>query len=303
MIGLVIVGVVIVIGAVILIATPAGDQNNDSEGSGSVIVSVTDAAANMENVSEVELQLEGVELQKQDGEWTEISGKNETYALLQLNESGNARFYENADVAAGTYDRMRVELDEATVITSDGQEREAVTPAEMLTIEAQTRVETDATSTVEFDFKADQSLQTTTDGEYVFAPVVAVSTQSGADVSVEGEEGPVTTSGGEITSEITVGVDATGESKENFQLGADAELEISEDGQINVLGSSANTETGAEATTSAETTVEDGLEATDEAASNAAGEAEAVIEGAAGVNGQTQNEAGVETQTDGAVSN
>jgi hypothetical protein len=82
------------------------------------------------------------------------------------------------------------------------------------------------------DFLGDKSLHSTSNGEYVFAPVVVAESRSGGEVAV-GDSDEVEVLGGVVDSTATVGVDLDGVSRTNFTLMTGADLRV--DGSI--LGS------------------------------------------------------------------
>lgn len=226
-------------------ATGYGNNGDNNSAMGSVVFSVTDATAEIENVNEVRLELGGAELYSATRGWVRVSSDDVEYKLIELREVGVSKIYATANVAADTYSKVRVELKKATLEWSDkmsSETKEAILLTNNIEFNSNVVVTKGSTSSVELDFIASESLHTSTDGEYVFAPVVEVEVSSGANVEVDSTTGTVVTTGGTITSDISIGTDIDGSVKTNFKL--DADVEINLDGEVKLLNSSSGNVTG-----------------------------------------------------------
>lgn len=213
-------------------------SNNESPGpGGQIVISITDEAVNMKNVSEVMLTVSDIQMRNQAGEYVTVSDHDETYSLLELDASGKIMLYADTEIPTGTYDKVRVAMDGVTVVTKDGTKHKAVMPEDDFGIESTVVVkENSGASTVIIDFLASESLHRTEEGTYVFAPVVKLEARSNAEVKINTETGEVTIVDGKITTNTTVGVTLSGDTKLDYRLGSDAKLEITKDGTIQILG-------------------------------------------------------------------
>lgn len=261
---------VLLIGGILALNT-----SRESENSGTLFISVTDEAVDMETISEVSFEVDAVALRSSaEGQtWTEVSGGNESYNLLTLNETGQFKLYSQSNVAAGTYDEVRLTIGEVNVTTTDGTTSEAALPNDEMTFTGAVNISPDATSSVAFDVKADQSLHRTAEGEFVFAPVVEMTSQSNVAVNVD-EENTVTTSGGTLEANVSVGMTVEGGSQANFVLDTSSGVEIEQGGTIRLLGttqatSSANSTSSANAEANVNTETEADVEAGTDTEANA----------------------------------
>jgi hypothetical protein len=224
----------VIIGIIVVILIIIGIRNSDTETSentlnnavkGTVYVSVTDATANIANVNEIDLSVKKVELHSAAQGWMTIAADDKSYGLLALKQAGRTELYAKADVAADTYDRVRVTLGDATVKTKTRGDLKAVLPSPYVVINTNLTVGENTSSNLKLDILADQSLHTTSTGTYVFAPVVVAEARGGATVAVANDNA-VSVSGGTLSDTTTVGVDLTGVSKEDFRLTTDNSLRV-----------------------------------------------------------------------------
>lgn len=242
----IILGIVIVIaGAMYFMQRPADVANNvdinstnqtnqngeNTEATGRVVFSVTDAAADMGAVSEINMKVNSVEVHSATSGWATVSTTPRTYSLLSLNQRSQSELLADADIRAGTYDQIRLNVDSVAVITKAGATKVARLPSGVLTISSELIVNANETSSVNFDFVADKSLHTTANGEYVFAPVVKTETRSDTTVSIDSKS-VVTINGGNVDDTTTVGMDIDGSIKVNFQLKSNQKLNIGTDNKI-----------------------------------------------------------------------
>lgn len=219
----------VIVGAVVVIVVIIGalwyQQNKESDTTGTLFIGITDAAAEMAGVTDIDLKVKKVEVYNETQGWVTVSSANKTYSLLSLKNSGKTELYAEEKVATGSYDHVRVTIDDAVVKTTAQGSMSATLPTNEITISSAVNVRAGNNSYVKIDFLADKSLHMTTDKKYVFAPVVAVESRSNTQVTVADDDS-VTVSGGSVDSSLTVGVDLDGSSKNNFQLNTDAGLTV-----------------------------------------------------------------------------
>ena len=200
------------------------NQSSEDNNSGEVFVTVTDAAADMGAISEIELTVDKVEFRNEQNVWVDVDAEPQTYALIELKEQGAQELFAQAELAAGTYDRMRVTASQAVIIDNEGR-HEAAMPTNTFEFDGNLQVNSNAQSTATFDFIADESTHVTQEGDYVFAAVVEVTTRSNAQASVASNN-RVTISGGNTDDNFRVGTDINGNVGVGLSIPADAVLSL-----------------------------------------------------------------------------
>lgn len=219
-----------IIGLAILLLVSACETNGfeqepqqpAQETQGEVIMVVTDKAADMEAVSAIMITVEKVELQSPEGNWVTVSASEQTYNLLEL-QGGNHSLLVDENLAAGIYNQMRLQISEVVVTDTMG-EHDAKLPSHELKLVGNIEIQRGETTAVILDFIADESLHTTGQGDYIFAPVIQMEARHDPRISIQGQR--VQISGGEVKLKTKMGMDAQGKVGINVRIPADAELEI-----------------------------------------------------------------------------
>jgi len=232
---------------------PEGNPSGLS-GQGSVVFGITDAAADMKNISDIRMTVSKIDLHSTADSWVTVSSETETYDLLALNASGDVVLAGWTNVAAGTYDEARLAVDKVIVVMKDGSTKTAKLPSGELKFMQDVTIAANATSSVTLDFLGDKSLHLTGNGVYVFTPVVEAETRENAEVAVDGQD-RLTINKGTVRGKSSFGMDLNGEVKKNFQVKADAKIEIDAKGEIKLPAGLLKIQTGAagNATSSAKT--------------------------------------------------
>src|SRR5665213_1976884 len=200
------------------------------QGSGKVIYSITDAATNMGAVTEVDMTASQIDMHSAANGWITVSTTPQTFNLLELNAKNQTSLLAGVNIPVGTYDQVRLTIDKIVVKTNDGATNTAKLPSGMLTVNANVVVKDGATTSVHFDFLASKSLHLTSDGKYIFAPVMHVQTKSDADVTVDANKVvTISNSKGKIDSDENVGMDINGSVKANFELDAKTQFDVVND--------------------------------------------------------------------------
>lgn len=202
------------------------NNNNQSVDSGTVYLSVTDAAVNMGSVSKVTMTVDKSYVHSQAQGWVQVSSNSQTFSLLELKSKNQAQLLGRADLAADTYDQIWFHVT-AVKITESGKEKTATLPSNDVKISAIIKVMPNANTVATIDVLADQSLYKTDKGEFVFAPSIKLETRNSADVTVDGSN-MVTVAGGTVDSNIEAGMDVNGEVKVNFHLDLSTTLKMAE---------------------------------------------------------------------------
>ncbi|OGZ69217.1 MAG: hypothetical protein A3D44_00830 [Candidatus Staskawiczbacteria bacterium RIFCSPHIGHO2_02_FULL_42_22] len=200
------------------------EQNNQNQATGTLYVTITDAAANMGSVSAVSMTVDKVEVYNNAQGWITVSSTPKTFNLLELKAKSQAMLVASADVPVNSYNQIRVSASKI-LVTEAGKVKEAAMPSGQITFETNMVVYGNTNSVARVDVLADKSLHKTKDGSFIFAPVITFDSSSNATVIVD-TNNVVTVSGGAINPTIHVGMNVGGEMKTNFQLDQSLELLI-----------------------------------------------------------------------------
>lgn len=197
----------------------------EQPGTGRAVFTITDAAAEMGAVTSVKVTVDSVRVHSSAEGWVTVSSTPQTYDLLQLKASGDTVVMADVQLKEGTYQQVRLDISKVVVTDASG-EHEAKLPSGELKIVGEVEVKPETTAAVTFDFIADESLHVTGKGEYILAPVVQLETRSDADVEVRaGNKAEV--KGGNVKTNVKVGMDIAGNVGVGLKIGLDEELEIS----------------------------------------------------------------------------
>lgn len=212
---------------------------NNTEGvttQGRVVFSVTDAALDMNTISEISMKVNSVDVHSTTSGWTTVSTTSRVYNLLALNANNESQLLADINTEVGTYDQIRLMIDSISIKTKAGVFKEAKLPSGEIKINTNLVVNANTTSSVNFDFLADKSLHITGSGAYIFAPVVKTETKSNATVNVD-IKNVVTVNNGHLDDTNTVGMDIDGNVKLNFQINSKQQLDLDSNNTIKIKGS------------------------------------------------------------------
>lgn len=212
-----------------------GEEVGEGGLKGWLFFSVTDAAANLQNVSEIKMTVDRVEVFSDTQGWVTAGEADKTFNLLELKANNELALLARAQLNADTFTKARLTLAQVEVVEKSGAEVKAALPSKEIVLAANMKVEPAKTTHVKLDIIADRSLHATTKGKIVFAPVVQVESRSEATVQVSADN-EVSVSGGNMEANVLLGTDVDGTVKEDFSLDSNAKLEIEADGQIKILG-------------------------------------------------------------------
>jgi hypothetical protein len=242
--GIVLAVVVIVGGIYVFTRAPKSNYTNSSPSSlseaqknqatseqGRVVFSITDAAADMNTISEITLKVNSVDMHSTTKGWVVVSTTPSVYNLLTLNAKNVSEFLAYIDTKADTFDQVRLMIDSISVKTKAGVVNQAKLPSGELKINTTLVMKAGTTSSVNFDFLAAKSLHMTGAGQYIFAPVVKTQVKSNATVNIDSGN-IVTIVNGQIDSEGTAGMDIDGSVKSNFEINNTQKLKLDTGGII-----------------------------------------------------------------------
>ncbi|MBY0294076.1 DUF4382 domain-containing protein [Patescibacteria group bacterium] len=213
---------------------------------GTVYITVSDASADLENVSDVMMTVDKVELRSATGAWVTVSDTPRTYKLLSLKESGKAEFSGKADIAEGNYDQVRTTVSKVEVQMKDGTKKQAALATKTYTMTGKTIVREGQTTHADIDIHTSDSMHTATDGSYVFTPVVQFTSRSNTKVAVDSEN-YVTATGGTQDTNVMAGSDLSGQMHINAALSPNVRIQLN--GSALIMGSSSASSTGSTSST------------------------------------------------------
>ncbi len=202
--------------------------------SGSVVFAVADTAVDMSSVSKAELTVNSVEAHAQGGVWASVSSQSHVYDIMQLRADGSARLLAQADLDAGSYDMIRLNVSGMKVTDSSGS-HQCVLPSSTLEMNGAFQILANATAAVKSDFMLDQSLFVASDGQYVFAPRVQLETRNDCSVQVQSNN-QVQISGGQVVTNVQMGMNVDGQMGMGMGIDAGSVINIDGSGHITIGG-------------------------------------------------------------------
>jgi len=201
---------------------------------GRVVMTVTDAATNMNNVVDVNISVDKISLHSQAGGWVTVASTPHTYDLVALKSSGNQALLADLSLSPAHYDQIRLNVLNVIVTDANGT-RDAKMPSNTLLFNGEIVVLSDKTSTASFDFILDQSLYTTTDSRYVFAPIVQLDSRTDGSADTTSADN-VILSGGTVQTSSRVGMDVEG----NLVIGGNLPPILKIDANDTIIGTQTN---------------------------------------------------------------
>ena len=188
-----------------------------SANSGRVIVAVTDAAVNLEDVKSVFLTVSQVRIQSPQKGWITIPGGSKKFDLLELKRTATLGLIGDGYVERGSYNQLWLTISEVSVLKYDGTSALAKLPSGSVRIVGTVQVERGQASSAVFDFDADKSLHSIDGGGYIFMPVIKLSTRANA-IAEFSPGSKVRLTSGASQAVVNVGMDENGDVRENFSL-------------------------------------------------------------------------------------
>ncbi len=201
-------------------------------GSGSLIIGITDAAANMSSITSINVTIEKVMMHSEGKGWVTVSSTQRTVDLLELSSTSSTQVIANATLDAGSYTQMRIDVSRVVVTDTNGT-HEAKLPSGELKIMAETVVEENATATAVIDVIANASLHRTGRGQYIMAPVIDVEIRQNANVTSDAQ-GRMGVQGGTVKTRQRLGMDANGTLGVNLGIPVDSVLDVDASGKVKI---------------------------------------------------------------------
>lgn len=155
------------------------DSDTDSD-TGTMIVKLHDAPADYD---EVNISVERVEVNNSadDEEWITISEPNEVYNILDL-VNGNFELLANAELAPGTYEQIRLILNDENTVVIDGETFDLFVPSGVQTgvkLNIDAEIKEGIEYTLLLDFDAGRSVvQQGETSQYGLQPVIRATSEA-----------------------------------------------------------------------------------------------------------------------------
>ena len=160
---------------------PVADQ-------GTIEIRVTDPpAADVTSANVTAKNIEVHQVAGEEGEWIMIIEGPVTFDLVKLAEEEEAEFLGSANVTAGSFTQIRMDVD-SVVVTIDGRDIPAEVPSGKLKIVRPFNVEGGVKTILTLDFDGSKSVVITGKGKALFKPVVKLLIAYGEEGEEELEE-------------------------------------------------------------------------------------------------------------------
>lgn len=192
------------------------------EGEGEIVVTITDDAVNLEDLSSLVITVRGVMLHDQARqEWVTLDVSPQQFDLLQLKRKEISELVVRAPVPASLYDKVQLSFGEVEAVMQ-GSAGSAKMPSKVFKAAAEVTVASQQVSAIMLDVIADESMHMTQQGRLIFAPVVQIETRKGVTVTGSGTSAIV--AGGQTINNLRFGMSADGSVGVGKSIPADVEL-------------------------------------------------------------------------------
>ncbi len=216
-------------------------------GTGRMVFTATDKAADMGAVSSVKVTIDAAEVHSTANGWVSLNITPTTVDLLQLRATSYSALLADVHIPPGDYDQVWLDISNVVVTDANGT-HDAKLPSGTLKFNLNSRVTANQTSTVLFDFDASHSLHVTGNGRYILAPVVRVDSKDETEVD-DSDRANVRVMGGRVREHKDVGMDVNGNMDVNLSIPENANVSIDDDNviRIHVGGEEGSAQGGANA--------------------------------------------------------
>jgi hypothetical protein len=208
--------------------------SGNAEATGDVVFAISDEAADMGEISKIEVTVNQIRVRAEGGDWTTVSSETQTFDLLQLRATNTIQLMMQTQLQTRNYDMVELNVSKVMVTNGSGT-HEAMMINNRLQMECMLEVQTNTMTTANFDFIANESLHETTDGQYVFAPVIALQTRTQAEVQIRNNN-EVDISGGTVRTNAQICMNISGQMGEGLKIQTNAQLQISAGNIIQIGG-------------------------------------------------------------------
>jgi hypothetical protein len=211
--------------------TPVNYPTNQPS-QGTAFFSISDKSADLGSVTSIKITVDEVQIHSNTQGWVTVSNATETYDLIQLKNSGNSALLANVQLQPDLYDQLRLNVSSVTVTDANGT-ADAKLPSGEIRFDSDINITSNSTTSLNFDFLANESLHVTGNGKYILAPVVHFTSTRDANVQTD-LNGNVHASGGDVEADTKIGMDVNGSVDVGLKIPDDQNLSIDSNGKIKI---------------------------------------------------------------------
>ncbi len=191
-----------------------------------VAFAIRDKAATLEGLQSVNMIVREISLLVPKKGWVPVVSKQTSFDLLQMKREGGLNFLSELNLEKGTYNQIRILID-GMVISQNNIPKAAKLPSGEMKIITNLIVEEGRDSAVILDFDLSKSLHLTGNNQYIFTPVVHVSTLRGVQIQKLGKKVDLIGGVGDFSGDA--GMDENGQTQPNAFIDLTSRLEIVKD--------------------------------------------------------------------------
>jgi hypothetical protein len=210
--------------------TTTSTSQSPSPAQGTAVFSISDMAPDMGSVTSIKITVDNVQIHSSAQGWVNVSTTTQTYDLIQLKNNGNSALLANVNLQPGFYDQVRLHVSSATVTNANGTS-DAKLPSGDIRFDANVNITSSSTTSLNFDFLANESIHVTGNNKYILAPVVHFQSRHDASVTIDSDNN-VHVGGGEVEADTKVGMDVNGNVGVGMEIGSNSTLSIDARGNI-----------------------------------------------------------------------
>jgi hypothetical protein len=197
---------------------------------GRVIFTIRDEAAFSGNLERISLTVKELTLLGPSGSVT-LTNIPRTFNVLALYKEGKAALLIDTALPHGTYNQIKLVLGSIEIVETGSTPKIALLPANEITVPAKLEVNSGQIAVAEYDFILSDSLHKSTDGTFLFFPVVKIRTLSNvSDVQITRNasinETVIDVFDGVLKYTAVLGMDEKGVLKQNFKFGQYSQFEV-----------------------------------------------------------------------------
>ena len=148
-----------------------------SEGTGTLVLQITDAPGDLNitealvTMSQVKVHYAGIDENDTTGEWITIVNESQTFDLIALQDV--TEFFGEANLSAGWYTQIRLNVDQA-LVTIDGVQYDLEISPNTVKLIKPWKIENNETLVLTLDFDVQKSVRETGNNRYKFRPTIKV---------------------------------------------------------------------------------------------------------------------------------
>ena len=148
-----------------------------SEGTGTLILQITDAPGDLNitealvTLSQISVHYAGINDTNTTGEWINIVNETQTFDLIALQDVTD--LLGEANLSAGWYTQIRLNVDQA-LVTIDDVQYDMEIPSKTIKLIKPWKIENNETLILTLDFDVQKSVHQTGNDKYIFKPTIQI---------------------------------------------------------------------------------------------------------------------------------